>query len=111
MTVSSSDPTSGADAAINRVLAAEQAAKREIAECRRKALVILRQARSNSRAVANRTDRRINRIHALSDATINRSLEDIAIEARMLSDTPEMTNTLSDKLDGAIARLIEEILE
>ncbi len=111
MTANGPNPTSGADAAINRVLEAEQAAKREIAECRGKALAILREARSKSRAVASRTDRRINRVHALSDTGINRSLADIAIQARMLSDTPEMTHILSQQLDAAIDRLIEEILE
>jgi Mg2+ and Co2+ transporter CorA len=111
MTANRSNLFSGADAAINRVLEAEQAAQREIAECRRKALVILREARSTSRALAGRTDRRINRIHALSDSAINRALADIAIETRMLSDTPEMTDALSKQLDAAINRLIEEVLE
>lgn len=111
MTAYGLNPSSGADAAINRVLEAEQAAKREIAQCRRKALAILHEARSKSRAVADRTDRRINRIHALSDAAVNRSLANIAIESGMLADTPELTDAMSEQLDAAITRLIDEILE
>ena len=104
------EPSNGADAAINRVLAAEQAAKKEIGECRRQALAILREARARSRAVADRADRRINQVHALCDAAIDRTLADIAVEAGTLSDTPELTDTLSGQLDAAIDRLVEEIL-
>ena len=110
MTTSSLNPTN-ADAAINRVLEAEQAAKREVVACRREALLILREARALSRAVVDRADRRINRVHALSDAAIKRTLANIAVEESLLSDSPRLTATLSQRLDAAIERLIEEMLE
>jgi len=100
-----------ADAAINRVLEAEQTARQEIAQCRRQALKILSQARSRTRAIAQRADRRINRVHALSDTAIQQALKDIDIESRMLAGTPELTPDLAQQLDGAIDRLIGEILE
>ena len=106
-----SNDSTAADAAINRVLAAEQAAQQEVAQCRRQALGILRDARSRARAVAKRADRRINRVHALSDAAIHRALADISIDSQMLSGTPELTPELVQRLDSAIDRLIGEILE
>ena len=106
-----SNDSTAADAAINRVLAAEQTAQQEVAQCRRQALGILREARSRARAVAKRADRRINRVHALSDAAIHRALADISIESQMLSGTPELTPDLAQRLDSAIDRLIGEILE
>lgn len=106
-----SNQSTAADAAINRVLAAEQAARQEVARCRRQALGILRQARSRARSVEERADRRINRIHALSDAAIHRALADISIESQMLSVPPELTPELAQRLDSAIDRLIREILE
>ena len=108
MTTNGGNSSSDADAAINRVLEAERAAKREVAACRREALLILREARARSRALADRTDRRINRVHALSDAAIQRSLASIAIEEGAFSDTPRMTEALSQRLDTAIDGLIEE---
>jgi hypothetical protein len=106
-----SNDSTAADAAINRVLAAEQTAQQEVAQCRRQALGILREARSRTRAVAKRADRRINRVHALSDAAIHRALADISIDSQMLSGTPELTPDLAQRLDSAIDRLIREILE
>ena len=102
-----SNDSTAADAAINRVLAAEQTAQQEVAQCRRQALGILREARSRARAVAKRADR----VHALSDAAIHRALADISIESQMLSGTPELTPELAQRLDSAIDRLIGEILE
>lgn len=106
-----SNDSGAADAAINRVLEAEQTARQEIAHCRLQALEVLRQARSSARAVTQRADRRINRVHSLSDAAIQRALKDIDIESRMLVGTPELTPDLVQQLDEAIDRLIGEILE
>ena len=103
--------SSTADAAINRVLEAEQDAQQEIAQCRVQALRVLREARTRARAVAQRADLRINRIHALCDAAIHRTLADISIESQMLAGPPELTPELAQRLDQAINRLIREILE
>ncbi len=106
-----SNDSAAADAAINRVLAAEQTAQQEVTQCREQALGILREARSRARAVAEQADRRINRVHALSDAAIHRALADISIGAQMLSGAPEPPPEVAQRLDLAIGRLIREILE
>ena len=98
------------DDAFNRVLLAEQEAQNEISDCRRQALAILRQARKHSRAISERADRRIRRVHALSDAAIQRELERIALESRGLSERPHMTPQLQADTDAAIEQLIREIL-
>jgi hypothetical protein len=99
-----------ASEAINRVLAAEQAAAAEIVECRRKALAILREGRARGRAIADRADRRINRVHLLSDAAIERALAEIAAETGKVSETPAITPQLAARLDVAIEELVGEIL-
>ena len=72
---------------------------------------MLQEARIHTRKVAGRADRRINRVHAFSDAAIQRALKDIAIESQMLAGTPELTPELSQRLDNAVDRLIRELLE
>ena len=111
MSPKGSNDSMAADAAINRVLAAEQTTRQEVAQCRRQALASVQRARVRARAVAERADRRINRIHSLSDAAIHHALADIARESRMLSGTPELTAELAQRLDGAIDGLIREMLE
>ncbi len=103
--------STAADAAINRVLAAEQAAQQDVTRCRQQALGILRGARSHAHAVEELADRRINQIHTLSDAAIHRALADISIEFQKLSGIPELTPELVQRLDSAVDRLIQEILE
>ena len=103
--------SSSADTAINRVLEAEQSAQREVAQCRVQALEVLQESRARARAVAERADQRINRVHAICDAAIHRALKDISIESQMLAGTPELTPELTQRLDDAIDRLIREILE
>lgn len=107
----SSNESTAADAAINRVLAAERAAQQDVSRCHRQALEILHRARSRARAVEERADRRIKRIHTISDAAIHRALADISIESQMLSRSPELTPDLDQRLDSAIDHLIREVLE
>jgi hypothetical protein len=102
--------TSDADAAIERVLEAERAIKREVGECRRQALEILTEARSSARSIARQADRRINRIHTLCDASIQRALAEIATESATLSGRPELTPILRERLDSALRRLVDELL-
>jgi vacuolar-type H+-ATPase subunit H len=102
---------SSADAAIDRVLDAEAAARGEINECRRQALAILREARSRARAISQRADRRIGQVRRLSDAALKSRLDAIAEQSRALSDPPRLTAELESRLDEAIERMIGEILE
>jgi vacuolar-type H+-ATPase subunit H len=101
----------GADAAIDRVLNAEAAARDGINGCRRQALAILREARSRARAVSQRADRRIGHVRRLSDAALKTRLDAMAEQSRALSDPPRLTAELESRLDEAIERLIGEILE
>jgi vacuolar-type H+-ATPase subunit H len=99
-----------ADAAINRVLEAERAAQDSIAGCRSNALAILSESRARARAVAERADRRINRLHALSDASLAALREQLQEQARGLSSAPGLTPELSARLDAALDQLLDELL-
>ena len=100
-----------ADSAIERVLAAEAAARDQITQCRGQALKVLREARADARALSQRSDRRIGLVRRLSDATLKQDLAAIAEESRALTDRPHLTPELEKQLDLAIERLIGEILE
>ncbi len=104
-----SNDDTAADAAIDRVLTAEARARDEINHCRRQA--ILREARSRARGISRRADRRIGRVRRLSDTGLKTRLDRIAEQSLALSEAPRLTAELQQRLDRAIDRLIDEILE
>jgi vacuolar-type H+-ATPase subunit H len=106
-----SNDDTAADAAIDRVLTAEARARDEINHCRRQALAILREARSRARGISRRADRRIGRVRRLSDTGLKTRLDRIAEQSLALSEAPRLTAELQQRLDRAIDRLIDEILE
>jgi vacuolar-type H+-ATPase subunit H len=99
-----------ADEAFNRVLQAEQATVESINDCRRAALGVLRQARNRARAISQHADRRVSRVHALSDAALQRELERIEAETQRLDPSPVMTAELEAATELAISRLLREVL-
>jgi vacuolar-type H+-ATPase subunit H len=109
------DPTAvepyDTDAAIDRVLQAEAAAREEINLCRRQALAILREARSRAGRISQRTDRRIGKARRIADNALKARLEAIAEQSRALSDPPRITPDMESRLEQAIDRLIREVLD
>lgn len=58
------------DEAIARVLAAEQAARRDIEQCEHEARQRVQQAQATAHRIAERAARRVARVHLWTDATI-----------------------------------------
>ncbi len=61
--------------AMNRVLGAEHDAKAAITECEALAAATVEQARQRARRIAERTDRRISRLHAACELAAARSID------------------------------------
>lgn len=73
-------PGDDVDAAIARVLQAEQAARERVAACEREAVAIVQQAREQARRIAARAAQRTARVHARVAAALAARLA--AIDAR-----------------------------
>lgn len=107
---SSQPPGDPADAAIDRVLAAEVRAREAIIGCRRQALAILREARARARRLANRGEVRVGRVQAMCDARLERLRAASATRRAALEGRPELTPELNARLDAALERLLQELL-
>lgn len=103
------DESDRTDAAFNRVLAAEAQARERLERCRQAAADLVAAAESQARAIAERTDRRVRRAHEISDTGVALCLRELL--ARGSANSPEdLSPSLTDGLDWAIARLADEIL-
>jgi vacuolar-type H+-ATPase subunit H len=97
------------DAAINRVLEAERFAREEIRSARGQALTLLREARAHSRRVRQGLDRHIRRVHRLCDVALERERAALARQAAAVAEPPILTEVLTQRLDAALERLLDEI--
>ncbi len=97
------------DAAIARVLQAEEAARAAVARCAADADQRVQTARDEARAIAERAARRIARVHALAQESLLTRLAEIE-QARAALDqsTPALVAT-PDRLRGVIEQLAAEL--
>jgi len=94
------------DAAIMRVLSAEQAARAEVERCKREAEQTVEEARRSAREIAERAARRTARVHHWTEAAIASRIA--ALEAQRAS----LLNTAHGHDDGdAIARAVERLAD
>jgi vacuolar-type H+-ATPase subunit H len=96
------------DAAIMRVLAAEQAARAEVERCKRSAEQTLEDAHRRAREIAERAARRAARVHRWTDAAI------AARVAALESQRAELLRSAGDAdtgevLERAVGRLADEL--
>lgn len=90
-------PDGDVDAAIARVLQAEQAARERVAACEREAVAIVQQAREQARRIAARAAQRTARVHARVATALAARLAEI--EARR---PPSPSGSAAfDEADGA----------
>jgi regulator of protease activity HflC (stomatin/prohibitin superfamily) len=104
-----------ADAAMNRVLAAERDARLAVAECRAEAARLIAVAEAHARALASRSERHIKTAHRLADAAIARALAELAQtplpdQGPVLVQTPGQPAAIPAPLAEAVAVLADEIL-
>lgn len=94
------------DAAIMRVLAAEQAARAEVERCKRSAEQALEDAHRRAREIAERAARRAARVHRWTDAAIATRV------AALESQRAELLRSAGDGDDGqALARAVEHFAD
>lgn len=96
------------DAAINRVLLRERAAREAIAECQRRAEAILAAARAQARAVERRGEARETLLHARSDRRVEDQVSALLRQAPAPADA--LTAEQRARLERAIQMLCDEMV-
>ena len=93
-----------AEAAMNRVLTAEQDAARAIEQCEREADAILQAARQRARRIASRTDERITLINQRIRQRLQKQLAEAERQARR-SEHEDADDSRTARLDEVVAGL------
>lgn len=105
-----SHPQRDAVAAINRVLEAEQDARRAMRECDLEAEAVLREARERARRIGQRAEQRIQRWYLSSDRRVAKRLSDLDKRAQAFRDDPLEPPQLSAEWRRAVERLVDELI-
>lgn len=101
------DPEPGIDDAMNRVLAAEQAAREAVEGCRRQADMIISRAEATARAVSSRAERRMRLAHGIADRGIERAMSELrSAESASPEGSPDPA-----RIDAIVVRLARELTE
>ncbi len=96
------------DAAIMRVLAAEQAARAEVERCKRDAELVLEQARRRAREIAERAARRAARVHRWTEGAIASRIATLESQRAALLHTAHERDD-ADALARAVDRVASEL--
>jgi vacuolar-type H+-ATPase subunit H len=97
------------DAAFNRVLAAEAAARERVEVCRVEAERLVAEAEARARRIASRTDDRVLAVQGLAEAGLRRALAELP---GIVSDTPgpDLDPLTDARLDEALEALADEMI-
>ncbi len=110
MTASGSiTPNGAADAAINRVLEAEQRAREAIARCREEAAQRVTEARLRARRIEERADRRVSKLRAACQQWTAAQAAKLLAEAEELRSCPAIDEVRRARLDEVIRRLAAKL--
>ncbi len=105
----SAKPTVESDTAVEeaiaQVLAAERAAADSVAQANRDGAAIADQARERARAIAQRTEGRMERVRAAFEAATQAQLADIAVAVEVIDDRAPPTPGDRDRLAAAVTAL------
>ncbi len=94
-----------AAAAIEQVLAAEQAVREDMEACRREAQAILETAREEGRRIARRATARISRLHARCDELSEQRIADIREQALQHAPRTELNDADLEAVASAARRM------
>jgi len=95
----------GVDDAMNRVLAAEEAAREAVAGCRREAEAIVARAETEARAISLRAERRIRAARGIADRGVERALAELGA-----SEPPEQPAAPApQRIEAVVAWLAGEL--
>jgi vacuolar-type H+-ATPase subunit H len=97
------------DAAIARVLQAEQQARERVAACTREASQTVQAAREQARRIAARGARRSARVNAYVNATVQSELARIETERAGLDRDADATSADAGRVQAAIEGLADEL--
>jgi hypothetical protein len=100
--------TETVDAAINRVLLRERAAREVVAQCQRQAEAILAAAREQARRVERRAEAREAALHALCDRKVEQTLTALLRRTPSAAEGPSAEQ--QRHLERAIAALCDEMV-
>jgi hypothetical protein len=97
------------EAAIARVVAAEQSAKASIAAAREDAAAMAEQSRAAARALAERTQQRIRRLRAAFEERVDAEVAALQAQGRALAgdDAPDAAEV--ERVAGAVAALAAQL--
>ncbi|MEJ2515941.1 MAG: hypothetical protein P8080_06190 [Gammaproteobacteria bacterium] len=105
--MSKPDSTGNVDAAaaIEKVLAAEQAVREDMESCRREAQAILETAREKGRRITRRATGRISRLHARCDELSEQRIATIRAEALAQAPRTELNDADRETVTEAARRM------
>jgi hypothetical protein len=97
------------DAAFNRALAAEAAARESVSACRIEADRLLADAEDHARRLVERTDRRLLAVQRIADTSLQHALSELL--NRVAEPLGEGLDAADDaRLDAAIGALADEMI-
>ncbi|UHD16917.1 hypothetical protein [Thiocapsa bogorovii] len=97
------------DAAFNRALAAEAAARESVSACRIEADRLLADAEDHARRLVERTDRRLLAVQRIADTSLQHALSELL--DRVVEPLGEGLDAADDaRLDAAIGALADEMI-
>jgi hypothetical protein len=102
-------PESAVEAAIKRVLDAEQAARESIATSRTEAAQVAERARAVARALAQRTHQRIRRLRAAFESHLEAEVGAIEAQALALAADDEPGAADLERVERAVASLAAQL--
>jgi hypothetical protein len=97
------------DAAIMRVLGAEQAARGEVQRCSAAAEQLRQDARTQSRRIAERAAERVARVHRAVDASIHARIDALEQQRRALLEPSATGADEPERIASALDRLAAEL--
>ena len=97
------------DEVINQVLNAEHEARERVANCRAEAERIRTAAEERARAVAVRTEQRIQATHRIADQAVERVLAELRDRASRRADWSQDSD-YREHLDRALDTLVDEMI-
>lgn len=96
------------DAAINRVLAAEEESRAAVERCAEQAAEIVAAAQAQADRIEQRTEERVRRAHRIADQRLEGVWRELAAENGNDDEALELPS--AEELDRAIALLIDEMV-
>ena len=98
------------DAAINRVLAAEQAARTAVARCGEQARGLRDQAEILAKRITARNERRLGAVQRIADRSVSRALKALVGERAPGTREPVPDAQQMERLQAAVAALLDEMV-